>query len=463
MFTSLKIFILAKKKIFIPVSVVLILILALFSFRTVNKKGPILPFEKWDKLVLDQKYTPSYILSPSQSSKYGIVSHEIFTLKTKDPQDVSIIQNNLVSSKPVKVTKTSETEFKVVPANDLNIGETISFSMKNDKDYSWAFQTAPKFNVVQSLPTNKAKSVPINAGIEITFNNDNYNLKNSDVEIQPKIDFRIEKHDEKASIVPLNPLQPMTAYSVTIKKGFSLFSSNNAISEDYSFSFQTSDENTNKGRISLAKDFQEIFPDEHLITKVYANNFDSNQVINAQVYKFSSADNFLSSRANLDKINSSWMQYYGEQDMVDTKSLAKVATVDVKLQEKDNLQYLELPQNLDEGMYLVQFWFDGYKKVEQLWVQSSSIAGYVSVGKLQTVVWINSSKNVQLGSSTISVIGTGDTYSTNNEGWAAFPTSASLFDGNIKHYLSVTTSGGRNLILPVDSLTNNAKPNDIVA
>jgi hypothetical protein len=231
MFTSLKSFILAKKKIFIPVSVVLILILALFSFRTVNKKGPILPFEKWDKLVLDQKYTPSYILSPSQSSKYGIVSHEIFTLKTKDPQDVNIIQNNLVSSKPVKITKTSETEFNVVPANDLNIGETISFSMKNDKDYSWAFQTAPKFNVVQSLPTNKAKSVPINAGIEITFNNDNYNLKNSDIEIQPKIDFRIEKHDEKASIVPLNPLQPMTVYSVTIKKGFSLFSSNNAISQ----------------------------------------------------------------------------------------------------------------------------------------------------------------------------------------------------------------------------------------
>lgn len=460
---SLKNFVFARKKIFIPVSIVLILILALFSLRTITKKGAILPSEKWDKLILDQKYTPLYILSPSQSSKYGIASHETFTLKTKDSQDVSIIQNNLVSSKPVKITKNSNTEFKIVPTGDLNIGETISFSIKNDKDYSWIFQTAPKFNVVQSLPTNEARNVPINAGIEIKFNNDNYNLINSDVEIQPKIDFRIEKHDEKASIVPINPLQPMTVYTVTVKKGFSLFSSNNALSEDYSFSFQTSDEKTNKGRISLEKDFQEIFPDEHLITKVYANKFDSNQVINAQVYKFPSADKFLSSRANLDKINSSWMRYYGEQDMIDTKSLARVAAADVKLQEKDGLQYLELPQNLDEGMYLVQFWFDGYKKVEQLWVQSSPIVGYVSVGKLQTVVWVNSSKNEPLDSSTISIIGNGNTYLTNNEGWATFPTPASLFESNIKNYLSVTTSGGRNLILPIGSLANHAKPDDIVA
>lgn len=463
LFLGVKDFIINRKKIAIPVLVILILTIVLVGTRVFIKKDTVLPLEKWDKLVLDPKYTPTYVLSPSQNSKYGISSHETFTLKTKDPQDIDVVQNNLVSSKPIKVTKNSDTEFKIAPVNDLNIDETISFSMKNDKDYSWAFQTAPKFNVVQSLPTNKAKSVPINAGIEITFNNDNYNLKNSDVEIQPKVDFRIEKHDEKASIVPLNPLQPLTVYSVTIKKGFSLFSSNNSLPEDYSFSFQTSDENTNKGRISLAKDFQEIFPDEHLITKVYANNFDPNQVINAQVYKFPSADRFLSSRANLDKINSSWMQYYGEQDMVDTKSLAKVATVDLKLQSKDNLQYLELPQNLDEGMYLVQFWFDGYKKVEQLWVQSSSVVGYASIGKLQTVVWVNSSKDETLGSSTISVIGNGSTYSTNNEGWATFPTPTSFFDGNIKHYLLVATSEGRNLILPVDSLTNNAKPNDVVA
>ena len=462
-FSDLKNLIIKRKKIFISISIFLALILVLLSLQMSGKKNTLVSSEKWDKLVLDQKYTPSYILAPNQERKYGIVSQEIFVLKTKEPQDENTIRDNLISSKPIKITKTNDTEFKIVPVDNIGIDETISFSIKNDKNYSWVFQTAPKFDVTQALPQDKAKNVPINAGIEITFNNDNFDLKNSDVEIQPKVDFRIEKHDEKVSIVPLSPLQTKTVYNVTIKKGFSLFSSNNSLSQNYSFSFQTSDENENKERINLEKDFQEIFPNEHLITKVYTNNFDSNEVINAEVYKFPSIDKFLSSRSNLDKINSSWIQYYGEQDMVDTKSLARVASADLKLQQKDKLQYLELPQNLDEGMYLVQFWFDNYKKVEQLWVQSSSIIGYVSVGKLQTVVWVNSSKNEPIDSSIISVLGTENTYSINNEGWAAFPTPNSLFSDNLKHYLLVTSALGKNLLLPVDNLSEKAKPNETVA
>lgn len=459
----LKTFVIAKRKIIIPIFIFLALIITLLTFRSLKKNNIITSSEKWDKLVIDQKYTPAYILSPSKSSKYGISSKETFLLKTKDPQDENTVRENLTSSNPVKITKVDDNTFKVDSLNNIGIGETLSFSMKNEKDYNWIFQTAPKFKITQTLPQNEAKSVPINAGVEFTFNNDNYDLKNSDIEIQPKVDFRIEKHDERASIVPLKPLQPKTIYSVKIKKSFSLFSSNNSLSEDYNFSFQTSDENENKGRISLAKDFQEIFPDEHLITKVHADTFDPNQTINAEVYKFPSVDKFISSRSNLDKTNSSWTQYYGEENMIDTKSLAQVVKADLKLQQKDNLQYLELPQNLDEGMYLIQFWFDNYKKVEQLWVQSSSVAGYVSVGKIQTVVWLNSSKNESVASSTVSVVGAGNTYPTNNEGWATFPTPTILFDDKLKHYLLVENTSGKELVLPVDNLSNNKKPDDTVS
>ncbi len=463
MLSSLQAFIVTKKKVIIPVLLFAALFFVVLTPRSLKKDNIITSSEKWDKLTVDQRYTPSYILSPSKVSKYGISSKETFLLKTKDPQDENAVREGLMSSSPVKITRVDDNTFKINPVNNIGIGETLSFSIKTDKDYSWVFQTAPKFKITQTLPQNQAKNVPINAGVEITFNNDNYDLKSSDLEIQPKIDFRIEKHNEKAAIVPLTPLRPKTIYSVKVKKDFSLFSSNNSLSEDYGFSFQTSDENGDKGRLNLAKDFQEIFPDEHLITKVYADNFDSNETITAEVYMFPSADTFISSRSNLDKINSSWTRYYGEENIVDTKSLARVATIDLKLQQRDNLQYLELPQNLNEGMYLIQLWFDNRKRVEQLWVQSSSVAGYVSVGKIQTVVWLNSAKNESVGSSTVSVIGTGNTYSTNTEGWATFPTPRILFDDKLKHYLLVKSPLGKELLLPVDNLSNNKKPGDTVS
>ena len=417
---------------------------------------------EWEKLVLDKKYTPAFTLSPNEERKFGILSQEVFILKTKKPQDENFIKENIISSKPISITKKSDTEFEIRPVNSLGIDETISISLKGDSDYNWIFQTAPKFEITENLPKNEAKDVPVNAGIEITFNNDNFKISESNIEIEPKLNFRIEKRDEKALIIPIELLRPKTIYKVTIKKGLRLFSENNFISNDYSFSFQTADENQNRGRITLTDNFQEIFPDEPPITKIYSNNWNPDEIINAEVYKFSSVEEFISSRVSLDKITSSWTKYYGEENMVNTKELGRVFKADLKLQEKEKLQYLQLPQSLEEGLYLVQFWFDNYKKVEQLWLQSSSMVGYVSVGKQQTVIWVNSSMNESLGSSTINILGMGENYYTNNQGWSAFPTPA-IFNEKIKHYILVTGTNGKKLILPVDILSDRPKPNAIVA
>lgn len=461
---KIKNFFVNKKQLLIVISLIIILLVAvILGFKIINKGSisTLIP-EKWDKLVLDQKYMPAFTLSPSEDRKYGIISQEIFVLKTKDPQTEAFISDNLVSSKPVSVSRVSDTEFKVVPVKPLGIEETISMYMKSNKDYSWAFETAPKLKVVSNLPSNEAKNVPVNTGIEITFNNDSFNMTANDIQTEPRFDFRIEKHDQVSAIVPLKPLDPETVYKITVKKGFGLLTGGNLLTDDFVFSFQTGDANVNQGRLSLAKTFQEIFPDEPLVTKVYSGKWDANQIINAQVYKFPSVESFLASRTNVDKAEASWVSYYGEKDMVDTRSLSHVLTADVKIQTKDQLQYLQLPQNLDEGLYLVQFWFDGYKKVEQLWVQSGTVVGYVSVGKLQTAVWINSSVKESLDGSTIQILGTGNTYSANTQGWSTFPTPE-IFNERVKHYLLVTSPADRRLILPVDNLFGQPKPGDVIA
>lgn len=427
-----------------------------------EKNNPAFLDGVWGKLSIDGEYSPLYTLSPQQERKFGILSQEIFVLKSKDPKEENTFKENIIASKPVTVTAKSSTEFEIKPTSELGVDETIQISLASDSDYSWVFQTAPKFKIVDNLPGNEAKNVPVNAGIEITFNNDNFNLDKSDININPSVNFRIDKHNETAAIVPLETLKPKTVYKVTLKKGVRLLSGSDKIEEDHVFSFQTADENQNKGRINLAKNLSEVFPDEPLIAKVYAGNWDSNQTINAQVYKFSSAEDFIASRSKADEVAGSWFQYYGEENQVSTQNLAQVATAEVKIQEKEQLQYLQLPQNLDEGFYLVQFWFDDFKKVEQLWVQSSSIAGYVSVGKRQTAVWVNSAKNESLGSSTIQVVSTGETHTINDEGVVYFETPT-VFSSKQNQYMLVVSPQNRQLIIPINALSYATEPSQPVA
>ncbi len=132
-----------------------------------------------------------------------------------------------------------------------------------------------------------------------------------------------------------------------------MLSTNNVLLEDYEFSFQTNDQDSGANRVSLAEDFQEILPSEPLITKVHSGNSNGGQSVSVEVYKFDSASNFISSRSNIDKIKSSWTRYYGEENLVNTEDLSKISSVDLIVQTKDNLQYLQLSQNLDEGYYLV--------------------------------------------------------------------------------------------------------------
>src|SRR3989344_9053116 len=164
-----------NKKLFIPLAVIILFLIILFVGKNIspNVKKDLIS-DGWEKLVLDQKYTPLYILSPSEERKFGILSQEVFTLKTREKHDENFIQENLVTSKPVNITKISDTEYKVIPVGGLGIDETISMSIKDNEDYRWVFQTAPKFNIVGNLPKNEATNVPINTGIEVTFNNDNF-------------------------------------------------------------------------------------------------------------------------------------------------------------------------------------------------------------------------------------------------------------------------------------------------
>ena len=400
----------------------------------------------WEKLQIAGRSAPAFVLSPKVERKFGISGNETFVLKAEKVLTEDEINNNLKSTSSFDVKKISDSEFEINVSKNLSPDQVISFSLEdNERPYNWVFQVAPKLKVVSTIPSDRNATTPINSVIEFKFNTDEFKNVDRQIEITPKIDFRTEKHDESLSIIPLKPLNPKTVYQVRLK------------SPEYGFSFQTSEERLQSPRITLADDFQQVLPDEQLVSKVYPRNWDQNSTARVEVFKFNSSDEFINSKIKVDGDSNTWYTRYGEDDRVDTNGLAKTSQTDLKIQKTNNLDFFQLPFNLSEGFYLLQFWYDNDSKVEQLWVQSTPVLAYISLARDQTSIWLNSTNNEPVNEATIKVLGLDNSYVTNGDGWSSFSTPTNLFDSK-KHYIIVSTTNNKIVILPVRDLKDEIKP-----
>ncbi len=446
------------------------------SIRRITQEDIIKQYsEGWSKLQIPQREPAFFTLKPQTQSRYGILPKETFTLKTKEALEESYIKENLNSNIPIKITSVSSTEFRITSEKVLGNDEIVSFNLpvKNkkisnhtfDRNYGWTFQTQGKFRVTSTIPGNEKKDVPLNTGIEIVFSQDDYKDPKDYITITPDIEWRGERHGETYAIIPIKKLKAKTIYTVTLKKGLNLESRNDPIGEDFTFSFQTQEladpqMTTRSPRISLNENFIQVSTNEQPpAVSVYTSNWKNDLSLKTKIYKFPNSTLFIESRKKIDEASSNWWSYFAEDQEISTENLAKVAEMDLKLQEKDNVDYIQLPETLPEGMYLVQFWYEDGKKLEQLWLQSTNISGYISVGRKQTLVWVNDvASGEPVKSAQIIPIGTSLNYSTSDNGIAVFSTPQIFYDKLI-HYIKVASDKGE-LILPVNSLKGYTKPQE---
>src|SRR3990172_2943833 len=426
-------------------------------------------FGDWKKLVIPQRQKPFFTLAASTTSKYGILPNENFILKTESPIGVNFIKNNIASSTPVNIVSLSNNEFKITPQKNLGLEEVITLSLgvkdksvntfNFDRDYSWVYQTQGKFRVVSSIPGDKKSQVPINTGVEIVFNQDNFNDPTPYLSIFPEFKFRTEIHAERFVIVPLDPLMEKTIYTVNLSKGLNLKYRNDPIAEDYSFTFQTKEKDitTHPPFFRISEDFQQISPSERFITKVETANWKSENTVNTEVYKFPTVETFIASRRKVDDSSGKWTTYYSENNAVDTSQLEKAMTADLKVESKDDIDYLQLPDALAEGLYVIQFRSTDNKRLEQLWLQSTTVTGFVSVGKEQTVVWANNIDGEPVPNASIALSGSTSEYRTYDNGTTVFTTPTTMFDES-GHYITITDTDSNRVIIPVNNLSGNAPP-----
>ena len=318
------------------------------------------------------------------------------------------------------------------------------------RNYNWSFQAQGKFNVTSTIPGNEKAEVPLNTGIEFVFSQDGLGSPNGFIEISPDIDYQTKIVDNTLAIIPQSELQPETTYTVTLKRGYNLSVRNDPIDQDYTFTFQTKEGSKPKRRqasIYINSNFLQSHPTEPLGFKVHTSSWNNDVKLMAKAYRFPNANQFIESRKYFDEVSASWKKYYPDKNVAN-QNLTLAMEESVNVQKQDNIEFIQLPHNLLPGYYLIKLEVDGEPISSEVWYQSSELAGHISVGKDQTIVWINNlSSKSPSSNSTVRNTDSGGTWITDTSGIAKLP-SSTLFFGNTPSYFETTDSGGNSLVLP---------------
>lgn len=417
--------------------------------------------QNFEKLVIPEREPPFFELTTQEERRFGILPQETFVLKTRMPVDEQIIRDNLTTSREVSIRQIGIQEFHLTPTTLLSLDEpiVIRLSVKDkeiggntlDRDYSWSFQSQGKFRVVSTIPGNEKTEVPLDTGIEFIFSQDEFADPSGYVSIDPAVPFETKIVDETLAIIPQENLRPETVYTVTLKRGLNVLNRNDRINEDYVFSFQTREPvvaQRPEPRLYLRDNFVQSSPREPLGVKVDTSNWSNSTIVEAIVYRFGSAGDFYRSRIEYDDVTSGWGVYYPDKHDFST-GLNEFARAQVTVQEREQVKFIQLPQAFDPGYYLVEFQVDGKLISDQVWYQSSELAGYISLGKEQTVVWVNNLSTAAPSiSTTVRSLTTGETWAVNDQGVVQFTTSQAYFDEKT-HYFELTDPAGNSLILPL--------------
>jgi hypothetical protein len=194
----------------------------------------------------------------------------------------------------------SQDIYEIKPETNLDPGKiyqiytATSSDVQVDHNYSWAFQIKAPFQVSSVFPADKATDVPINSGIEISFNHDGIKDISQYFSIEPAVKGKFEKYSDRFVFVPEN-LASSTIYKVIVKKELKAGGSDDQLADDYVFSFETAGGPTQGDYkyFNWNDDLIYFTPDKNPTLEVNTNYSSGIGVLT--VYKFSSADNFVKS------------------------------------------------------------------------------------------------------------------------------------------------------------------------
>lgn len=261
---------------------------------------------------------------------------------------------------------------------------------------SFAFQTKSDLAVSGVYPRDGASYVPLEAGIEFTFNAPGVNLKDH-FEIKPETAGSFETNDYTVVFRPEEPLSPDSIYRVTVKAGLTA-PGGMSLKEDLHFSFETTGEEADRWdymRLRLAGDYAETFlPGDPLTVALYAGDDMTGLPFAVSLHRYADISGFIREQRDRDAF---YAERYGEKTdyVANTTGLEEIASFTGELLPADEYGgelYAPLPDGLEEGCYIATISGkdrEGNEQFVQKLLQICNLSVYVQSVDGDTLVWVN--------------------------------------------------------------------------
>ena len=435
--------------------------------------------DTWDRYRLPP-LRDCFSLTATRAAAGRIEPASQFVLTSATKEDADALAERLQVSPPVDFTVVELGDadaggrFRIEPAAPLAADTLYRFSLLDEPGGQvvdeWSFQSQGALRVVATLPADRSTSVPLDAGIELTFSHDGVTGVQERFRITPAVEGRWETHKRTAVFVPKG-LAPATLYTVTLEAGASVPGTGESIADDVVFRFETGADPRGGSRLAMrfSRPFWESATAEPPALGMFWTGFrgaapPQDRPVPIAVYRFADADAFAGSFGRLAAVPT-WAVSTRDTLVVPTDGLERVAeftAVPARGGARGDL-FVRLPEPLPPGFYLVEADVEGRRA--QAWVQSTDVAAYAAVSGTRTVVWVNDlSSGRPVPDATVAAIGTDFSTRTGDDGVALFDTPTAVLrlqpaalgvEAESVRNLMVT-AGGRSAIVPLADLLAGA-------
>ena len=392
---------------------------------------PTLPPEPWEDLVLGPIEVVAEI-TPTRQDRTGVATASGFTLRTLGGTPAAQLAKGVEAQPPL--------EFRIRPgATDDEVILEPTEALLEDTTYrltltrgdgglggTWAFRTQRPLYIVTTIPGDEDTGVPVDTGIEVTFDQDGSVGLEDHFSIEPAVAGRFEQHGRTWAFIPDAPLRHASAYRVTVTPGVGLQGSELELETAVSFAFETRPEpGPREPDLSFPGPLAAVRPDQEpalLIETVRRS--DRPDTFPTRIYALPNIDATLDAAKRLTG-RDRWLRASGE-GLVDTSSLDRIASFDAPvIDAARQAAVLSIPMRLDPGAYIVEV--PRRTGAAQLLLQVGYLSAYAASTDTRSVVWVNNLSSVApVVGATVSLPNGRDLGTTNNDGVAQFATPDEL-------------------------------------
>jgi hypothetical protein len=396
-----------------------------------HSSGPTEPPEPWEDLVLGPVVARASVTAVRKDSA-GVDPRSGFRLRSLVETPAVELANGVESFPAIefRIRPGASSDVALLePTQPLREGETYRLRLRGQDGSlggTWAFQTQAPLHVVHTLPGDETTDVPVDTGIEITFDQDGVADIVDHFSIEPPVAGRFERHGRTWVFLPDQRLEHSSAYRVTVSAGVTLTGSSMALEDGITFRFETEPPpGPRELRVSFASAMVGARPGEEPSMLLQRHNRrDGTNSLPVWIYRLPDLDTTMAAARRLTGGNR-WLRASGA-GLFPTDGLDRVATLDAPLHRAiyDTL-VLSIPARLDRGAYLVMI--PRRTGAAQALLQVGNLSAYATSTETRTVVWVNDLAGpTPVGGASVRTPDGRRLGATNSDGLAEFDTPASL-------------------------------------